>query len=177
MNNLTKLFALCAAISLLIAGCSGQRVNLNTGEPAKTKIALYESLLGKSLADDDVAKFIVNNHCSSTVQAQLCEKIGMALWIDSNQTVETVYLYLNNGNDFEPYTGELPYGLKFYDTMGAVEYRLKRQGIGNAGLPNAAGTPDHVHYLADYRQVDMTILYNSPVPDEDATIYAIVVRR
>lgn len=177
MNGLSKTLALCTAISLLIAGCGGQLVNTNSEEPVKSNVAIHESLLGKSLTDDEVANFITGNHCLSVVQVELCREIGMALWIDSNQTVETVYFYLNNADGFEPYEGELPYGLKFYDTIGAVQYKLNRQGIGRAGLPYGAGTPDHVHYLADYHQVGLTIIYNSPVADEDATIHAVLMRQ
>lgn len=177
MNSLNRILTLCTLLSVLIAGCSGQLANIADEESARSKVAIYESMLGKSLIDQEVANFIVSNHCSSAVQVQLCQEVGMALWIDSNETVETVYLYLNNTDGFEPYKGKLPYGLKFYDTMGAVEYKLKRQGIGNAGLPYGAGTPDHVRYLADYHQVGLTIIYNSPVADEDATIHAILVRQ
>ncbi len=101
----------------------------------------------------------------------------MALWTDSNQVVETIYLYLNNSDGFEPYQGKLPFGLKFYDTLGAVEYKLKRQGVGNAGLPDEGAVPDHMHYRATYRQAGLTIIYNFPFPDEDATIYAVLVSK
>jgi hypothetical protein len=136
------------------------------------------SLLGKSLTDKVVADFIASNNCSSAAQFQLCEDVGVALLIDLNQIVETVYLYLNNTEGFGPYQGELPFGLKFYDTMGAVEYKLKRKGVGNAGLPDSGATPDHLHYRANYQQVGMTIIYTSPsLEDEDATIYAILVSK
>jgi hypothetical protein len=98
----------------------------------------------------------------------------MALWTDANQ-VGTVYLYLNNTNDFTPYNGDLPFGLKFYDTMAAVEYKLNRQGVGNAGLPDNGATPDRMHYRATYHQAGMTIIYSYPAPDEGATIRAIVI--
>lgn len=99
----------------------------------------------------------------------------MALRTDSNQVVETIYLSLNNADGFEPYKGELPFGLKFYDTMGAVEYKLKRQGVGNDGLPDVGATLDYMHYRAIYHQAGMTILYNTPFADEDATIQAILL--
>jgi hypothetical protein len=98
----------------------------------------------------------------------------MALWTDSNQVVETVYLYLNKADGFEPYRGFLPYGIKFYDSLAAVEHKLKRQGVGNAGLPETAAVPDRMHYRAIYHEAGLTVLYNSPFPDEDASIYAIL---
>jgi hypothetical protein len=89
--------------------------------------------------------------------------------------VQTVYFYLNNVDGFSSYQGELPLGLKFYDTMGGVEYKLKRQGIGKDGLPDEGESPDHQHYNVTYRQAHLTIIYNSPAEDEDASIYAILV--
>jgi hypothetical protein len=84
----------------------------------------------------------------------LCKTASMALQIDSNQQVETVYLYLNNADRFEPYKGELPFELKFYDTLGTVEYKLARQGVGSAGLPDVEAVPDYMHYQATYRPSD-----------------------
>jgi hypothetical protein len=52
---------------------------------------------------------------------------------------------------------------------------LNRQGIGNNGLPDEARVPDRMHYWAFYKQAGVTIIYNAPFPDEDATIYAILV--
>ena len=107
----------------------------------------------------------------------------MALQISSNQTVQGVFLYLNKSagfipyeDEFTPYKGELPFGLKYYDTMGAVEYKLNKQSIGNHGLPDSGSTPDHMHYVAHYEQAGITIIYNSP-EDEDALIHAILVRK
>jgi hypothetical protein len=56
-----------------------------------------------------------------------------------------------------------------------VEYRLKKQGVGKAGLPDESSSPDHIHYWALYKQAGITIIYNSPVADEDANMYAIVI--
>jgi hypothetical protein len=139
------------------------------------KTNAYEDVLGKSINDKAVIEFLASTPCSPADQFLLCKAVGMALWMDSNQIVAAVYLYLNNKDGFEPYQGELPFGLKFYDTLGAVEYKLKRQDIRNAGSPGTASTPDHVHYRATYHQIGLTILYNSPFPDEDATIYAILL--
>jgi hypothetical protein len=146
-------------------------------EHIASKIAVYESILGKPLTDDVVTDFLAGNNCSRADQFLLCEAAGMALWTDSHQVVETVYLYLNNTDGFEPFQGELPYGLKFYDTMEAVEYKLNRQGIGNAGLPDTVAIPDRMHYRATYHEAGMTIIYNYPFPDEGATIYAVLVSR
>jgi hypothetical protein len=43
------------------------------------------------------------------------------------------------------------------------------------GLPDETGSPDHMHYWAMYKRLGMTVIYNSPVPDEDAYIYAILL--
>jgi hypothetical protein len=167
-----------ASITLVLTACGPWVVQTQPKEQVALKAPAYKGVLGKSLNDQKVADFMINNNCSGVNQFQLCKEIGLALWITSDQVVETVYLYLNNTDGFVPYKGELPHGLKYYDIMEAVEYKLKRQGIGNAGLPDEGGSPDHLHYWATYKQVGMTIIYNSPSPeDEDATIYAILVSK
>ena len=177
MNKLFKPVILLAAISVFAVACDLPAVQAEP-EEGTVPVATYQTVLGKSLNDKDVADFIANNNCSSAAQFQLCNDEGMALLISSDQIVETVYLYLNNVEGFAPYKGELPFGLKFYDTMGAVEYKLKKKGVGSAGLPDSGDTPDHLHYWANYQQVSMTIIYNSPsAEDEDATIHAILMSK
>jgi hypothetical protein len=143
--------------------------------------APYQDLLGKPLTDERVAEFITDNHCSSVHPYILCMETGMALLIGTDEIVEGVFLYLNKSagfipyeDEFTPYRGELPFGLKFYDTMGGVEYKLNRLGMGDNGLPDSGSTPDHIHYVAYYEEAGITIIYNSP-KDEDALIHAILV--
>jgi hypothetical protein len=175
MNKLLKLLGVFAALSLLLSGCDGRVVRSAQEEQTTPKTIVYQSILHKPVTDAAVIDFVTSNHCASVDHFQFCKEIGVALWIDANQVVETVYLYVNGEEDVQPYKGELPYGLKFYDTLGAVEYRLKKQAVGNAGLPDEGSSPDHLHYWATYKEVGMTIIYNSPYADEDATIYAILV--
>jgi hypothetical protein len=178
MNKLYRSLGILAALTLLLSACSAWAPQVQAEEHKAPRAALYKDLLGKPITDEEVASFIASNNCLSAAQFQLCKDVGVALLINVNQIVETVYLYLNNAEGFGPYQGELPFGLKFYDTMGAVEYKLKRKGIGNAGLPDSGDTPDHLHYWANYRQASLTIIYNSPsAEDEDATIYAILVSK
>jgi hypothetical protein len=178
MNKLYRSLGILAALTLFISACSVRATQAQPKEHKAPRGALYKDVLGKSLSDKTVSDFMTDNHCSSSAQFQLCKDVGVALLIASNQIVETVYLYLNNVEGFAPYKGELPHGLKYYDIMGAVEYKLKRRGVGNAGLPDEGSSPDHLHYWATYKQVGMTIIYNSPSPeDEDATIYAILVSK
>lgn len=175
---MSKLFRQIVFVIIVFSGtaCNAERIQVGSEKAENATTANYLIVLGRPVADQQVTDFIASNNCSAVSQIQMCKDKGMALWIDSSQTVQTVYLYLNNADDFSPYKGKLPFGLKFYDTMGAVEYKLKRQGVGSAGLPDSGGTPDHLHYWANYEQVNMTIVYNSPSPeDEDATIYAILV--
>jgi hypothetical protein len=176
MNVFIRILRLFAVLPLLIVSCTLHTVQAQSEKQFSRNSVPYQDMLGKSLTDKVVADFIASNNCSNAAQFQLCEDVGVALLIGSDQIVETVYLYLTNVEGFAPYQGELPFGLKFYDTMGAVEYKLKRKGVGSAGLPDSGDTPDHLHYRANYQQVGMTIIYNSPsAGDEDATIYAILV--
>ena len=176
MNVFLSRLRIFAVLPLLMVSCSLQTVPATPEEQAVSSFVPYKDLLGKPLTDQVVTDFLASNNCSSSAQFQLCEDVGVALLISLGQTVESVYLYLNNTEGFVPYKGELPFGLKFYDTMGAVEYKLKQKRIGNAGLPDSGDSPDHLHYWANYQQAGLTIIYNSPAPeDEDATIYAIQV--
>ena len=173
---MTKLYKSALILNLIILFITACSLQARQGEQIPPKTTIYKEVLGKSLNDQVVADFIATNNCSSAAQFQLCNEVGVALVIGPDQTVETVYLCLNDVKDFTPYKGELPFGLKFYDTMGAVEYRLKKQGVGNEGLPDSGSTPDHVHYWANYKQVGMTIIYNTlSAEDEDGMIYAILV--
>ena len=178
MNTFIHKLHIFAVLPLLIVSCSLYTVPAQPDAQAARASVPYKEMLSKSLTDEVVANFVLSNHCSSAAQFQLCNDMGVALSINTDQIVETVYFYLNNVEGFSPYKGELPFGLKFYDTMGAVEYKLKRKGVGSAGLPDSGDIPDHLHYWANYQQAGMTIIYNSPsAEDEDATIYAIHVSR
>jgi hypothetical protein len=102
----------------------------------------------------------------------------MELWLDSHEIVKTIYLYLHNTEDFSPYQGQLPFGLKFYDNLEAVEYKLNRQGVGNDGLPDSDSFSMHFQYWAFYKKHGLLIIYNSPFADDDnASIYAVAVSR
>lgn len=176
MNTLIKKVAICTVLVLLISGCDIQAAQSKWQPRQPTlKEAVYEDMLGKPITNRFVADFLTKNHCSRANQVRLCREAGIALWIDSSHIVQTVYLYLNNSDAIAPYQGELPFGLKFYDTMGAVQYKLDLQGIGKKGQPDSGEAPDHMHYRAVYKQARMTIIYNSPWFDEDATIHAVLV--
>lgn len=177
MGTLNHVFTVLVAVSLLIGGCAALPAQAGQDEQVSRRESAYESILGKSLTDDVVADFVTSNDCSSANQFLLCQASGMAFWTDSNGTVDMVYLYLNNTDGFAPYKGELPFGLKFYDTMEAVEYKLNRQGIGNAGQPDKGATPDRMHYQATYYEAGITIIYNYPAPDEGATLRAVLVTK
>jgi len=152
--------------------------------------ASYQAVLGKTLNDKAVADFISSNNCSPEVrtlsgQLRLCKEAGMALWIDSHQMINTVYLAINNANDFADYKGELPFTVTAHDTMAMVEQKLGQPveiHAPQAGwlprLPDEGSTPDHIHYWAINKEFGLTVIYNSPSPnDKGATIYAILVTK
>jgi hypothetical protein len=167
-----KLYWYCLTLVLLtpfITSCSAQSVR------AAFKPAPYEALLGKALTDPGVAGFIVSNKCSSADQFQFCKEIGMALGVNSNQVVETVFLYLEDTDGFKAYQGELPFRLKINDSREAVETKLKEQRVGT-GRPNEEGLFDRTHCWATYYAAGMTIIYNSPsADDKNATMHAMIV--
>jgi len=177
MNKFFKILSVLAFMTLFITACGSPSVEAGPAKAEPMATASYQAVLGKSLNDKDVVDFIGSNHCVSATQFQLCKEAGIALWLDRDQIVKTAYLYLSNSDGFAAYKGELPFGLKFYDTLGAVEHKLKKRGVGNVGLPEEAATPDHLHYWVMYKQVGVTIIYNVPYHDEDATIHAILISR
>ena len=175
MDKFFKILNVLALMTLFMTACVSQSVQAEPAKADTTVTANYQAVLGKSLHDKGVAEFIVRNNCVRATQFQVCKEAGIAFWLDTDQIVNTVHLYLNHVDGFAAYKGELPFGLKFYDIMEGVEYKLRKQGVGNAGLPEEAATPDHLYYWAMYKQVGVTIIYNAPFPDEEATIHAILV--
>jgi hypothetical protein len=180
MNKHIKVLTIFVVFPLLVVSCNLQAIQDRPEEQATLTIVPYEALLGKSLNDKGVADFIISNNCASTDWFQICKDIGMALWTDSDQIVKTIYLYSGNADGFKRYRGELPFGLTFYDPMWRVEEKLMDQDtddpLQQAGLPDEGSSPDHMHYWAVYKRFGMTVVYNSPAADEDAYIYAVLVR-
>ena len=179
MNKRFKPPIFLAAILVFITACSGQAIRAESAKPDQMVKAGYPAVLGKSVSDRDVTDFIANNNCSPEAGFQLCKDVGMALWVNSNQIINTVYLYSGNVNGFRRYRGELPFGLTFYDPMWKVQEKLRNSNANDtlqqAGLPDEGSSPDHIHYWAVYKRLDMTVIYNSPAADEDAYIYAILI--
>src|SRR5215207_2079050 len=109
MNKLFKTLSFIAVMMLFITACSAPAAQ------AAPSAAGYQAVLGKPLSDNGVADFIASNKCSSASQFQLCRSVGMALWIDPAQKINTVYLYAESENGFAAYKGVMPFGLAFKD--------------------------------------------------------------
>ena len=185
MNQLFKALSTLALLALSTTACSAQVVQLEPKTTGAPEAASYLAVLGKSLDDKDVADFMVANNCSSEAQFQVCREGGMAFWIDPNQIVDTVYLYTRNAEGFRKFIGKLPFGITFYDPMWQVEQKLSNLNEDdnsqvtswNTGLLDEASSPDHIHYWAFYKELGLTVIYNSPGADEDAYIYVILLSR
>lgn len=194
MKRFTRLFTLVGALAILAlsvaraeAGAAIAPASESIESPSDAAIpgaaASYKTVLGKSLKDKEFADFVASNNCSSTGQFQLCQDVGVALWLDADQKVNTVYLYTVGANGFAAYAGALPQGLVSNDTMASVEEKFGQPfvpGVPQAGrkpgLPDRGGSPDHIHYWAVYERFGLTIIYNTPfVNDKNATIDAILI--
>jgi hypothetical protein len=186
MNKLLKTLSLLAALAFFVTACIPAVVDVAQAAPAEAaapKAVTYQAVLGKSLIDKDVADFVASNKCASAAQFQLCRSVGMTLWTDSVQKIQSVFLYPGDSDGFAAYQGQLPFGLAFTDTMEMVEQKLGypvESHAPQAGwisrLPDQGVTPDHFHYVATYEQFGLTVIYNSPAAnDKNATIYAILV--
>lgn len=173
MNKIYQTLSLMAVMVLFVTACGAPAAQ------AAPAAASYKAVLGKQISDSNVADFIASN-CSSASQFQLCQDVGMALWIAPNQKVNTVYLYALGANGFAPYNGELPFGIEANDSMASVEQKLG-QPVNHTrqwepGLPDAGGSPDHIYYWAVYERFGVTIVYNTPsANDKNASIYAVLV--
>jgi hypothetical protein len=180
---LSGLALVLAVLSFLLMGCNVETAQMEPKANSVPAAASYRAMLGKPLSDKEVADFMALNKCSSEAQFQVCQDAGMAFWIDPNQIVDTVYLYSRNAEGFRKFKGKLPFGLTFYDPMWQVEQKLSNLNDGdqatawNTGLPDETGSPDHIHYWAVYKEIGITIIYNSPGADEDAYIYAILLSK
>ena len=185
MNKNFTILSIVTAITLFAVAFGALVVQAQPVEEAATNPAAYEVILGKSLKDQNVANFIASNHCSSTGQFQLCNAAGVALQVGQGEKVETVYIYPNKTGDFSAYSGALPLGLAFNDTMADVEDWLGQPSVAQApqagwelGLPDESGTAGHTQYWAVYKRFGLTIIYNSPsATDKGATIHAILVSK
>ena len=183
MNKLFKTLSLLAALAFFATACIPSVVDVAQAAPAE--VVSYQAVLGKSLNDRDVAEFVTSSKCAGAAQFQLCRSSGMALWTDAGQKVQSVFLYPGQSDGFIAYQGQLPFGLRFTDTMEMVEQKLGHPveiHAPQAGwvprLPDEGVTPDHFHYLATYEQFGLTVIYNSPsANDKSASIYAILVSK
>jgi hypothetical protein len=178
MTKTLKSAVIFLSLLLFTTACS-----TTSTSTAKIEQSTYEELLGNSVMDDAVVNFFAGNDCVSAMQFQLCRESGMAFWMDSEQVVNMVYLYSGHADGFNRYRGELPFGLTFYDPMWRVEEKLSAvdaedtsQATHELGLPDEGGTPDHFHYWAVYERFGMVVIYDAPSADEDAYIYAIVIK-
>jgi len=185
MNKSFPILSILVAIVLFVTAFGALVVQAQPAERAVAKPAAYDAILGKSLNDREVADFITSNNCSSAGSFQVCKAVGMALWLDVDQTVKSVYLYPTGANGFAAYKGALPLGLAANDTMASIEQKFGQPKVEHApqagweaGLPDQGGSPDHIHYWAIYKRFGVTVIYNSPSPaDKNATIYTILVNK
>lgn len=188
MNKLFKTLSLLAALTFFATACIPAVVDVAQAAPAEAvppKAVTYQAVLGKSLNDKDVADFVASSKCASAAQFQLCRSSGMVLWTDADQKVQSVFLYPGQSDGFAAYQGELPFGLRFTDTMEMVEEKLgypveihAPQAGWVSRLPDEDVVSDHFHYVATYTSFGTTIVYNSPsADDKNATMHAIFVEK
>lgn len=185
MNKSFPVLSIVVAIALFATAFGALVVQAQPAERVVAKPAAYEVVLGKSLNDRDVADFIASNNCSSAGSFQLCKQVGMSLWLDTDQKVKSVYLYLSSADGFSAYKGALPFGLAARDTRAAIEQKFGQPKVVHAsqagwvpGLPDQGGSPDYVHFWAIYKRFGVTIIYNSPSAyDQSAGVYAILINK
>lgn len=172
-----KVIVLLCILALITSCRSGNSI------PHTSVEIPFQDFIGRSVNDGVVADFIADKNCAREWVIYLCKSTGIAIWFDASQITQIIYLYVTAPDGFEPYKGVLPFGLKFYDTMGAVEYKLRVLDVDErtrfylkVDLSDMGGSPDHTHYWVDYEQHGMVVIYNTPFADEDAMIYAVLIK-
>src|SRR5687768_14296555 len=96
MKQFFKTFSFLAVMTIFMTACRSQIVQTQPAKEDTMATASYQAVLGKSLNDKDVADFIASNNRVSATQFQVCKEAGIAFWLNTDQIVKTVYLYLNN---------------------------------------------------------------------------------
>ena len=181
MNKLLNTLFVIAIFLGIGAACSAQPVQAEHLEQAPAA-AGYESLLGKSLNDGEVTEFIASNYCSQASRDYICGPTGIALEIDLDQKVETVYLFPGRTAAFAASQGELPYGMQWEDTRAVVEEKLGEAPadvyINQAGLPMEIGIPENISLWAVYPERGITVVYNTlSAENTGATIHAVLLAK
>lgn len=181
MNKLFQTLTLVALIMLLATACAAQAVQAKPVEQSAVA-ANYQALLGKPVGDQSVADFMASNYCTSGVEYQLCGATGIALGLDANQKVKTVFLFPGRTDSFASFHGDLPHGLQWTDSMAAVEQKLDVTPdaiyLQEAGLPKESGTPDNIRLWVAYPKLGVTIVYSTLSADNKAAaIHAILVTK
>ena len=179
MNKLFKTLAVVTFIMLVATACGTQAAQAKPVEQPSVASS-YRALLGKPLDDKYVADFMAKNYCSSADQYQLCGSTGIALGMDTDQTVKTVYFFPGRMASFAAFHGELPYGLRWEDNRAVAEEKLgvtpNAIYLNQAGLPKETGTPDNIRLWVAYQEAGVTIVYNTlSAENKKATIHAILV--
>jgi len=181
MNKLFKPLSFVVLIMLVATACGARVVEAKHVEQPVSIAPNYQSLVGKSVGDKNVVDFIASNYCSSSYQYQLCEASGIALGINLDQTVKTVILFPGGTHEIARFHGGLPRNLNWNDSMASVNQKLgapdatfQEQGE----LPHDRGTPDEIRLWASYKELGLTIVYNSlSAKDNNAAIYAILITK
>lgn len=182
MNKLFKPLSFVFLIMLAATACSGQVVEAKSVEQPASIAPNYQSLVGKSLGSKNVVDFIADNGCTSANQYQLCGSTGIALGMDRDQTVKTVFIFPSGANGFAAFYGELPLNLTWKDNMAAAKQKIGASAdatfLEEAGLPNESGTPDNIRLWVAYKELGVTLVYNTlSADDNSATIHAILITR
>lgn len=181
MNKLLKTLIVTTILLQMGAACSAQPVQAEHIEHAPVA-ASYESLLGKSLDEREVDEFIASNYCSQKGQYEICGSTGIALGMDLDQKVETVYFFPGHTPSFAAFHGELPYGIQWQDSRAVVEEKLgvapADAYINQAGLPMEIGIPENLRLWVVYPERGITVVYNTlSAENTSATIHAVLITK
>jgi hypothetical protein len=176
MNRLFKFLSVLFVVTVLVAAYRVQTTQASIA--VDYQVALYHSL-----DDHSAASYFVAHNCTATGDFRACPESGVAFQVDERGLIRQVYFYVQQGDGFSPFSGELPFGIDASDTMADVQRKLghpKVPQIPMLGwepeLPSYGGSPDHIHYWAVYEQYSLTVVYNTPLANDlNASIQLILI--
>jgi hypothetical protein len=141
--------------------------------PPVADVPIYDLLLGKTIDDDEVASFIIDNRCSLSMMHYSCRNIGVELSETTSGRMVSVFLFAEGADKYHEYQGALPENITWTDQRAGIEQML--------GEPDELGGGEGIEVWASYNpgsfsRYDVTITYNTfDLNDRQARMHHILI--
>lgn len=113
----------------------------------------YHAILGRDADDPAVVAFIDRHNCERTGRKYRCSRAGMELLFDQDGTLAQIGLVGPHVSGFYHYTGTLPAGLRWSDTLAKVRNKL---GPPASFVPGSA----YARAVGRYPELSITVTFD-----------------